>query len=114
MGTIAIERLTLKKIMKRINKWFMLKKVEIELTENVKEGEYDDETHIIRINPKLPKAKFAEVYIHELLHHDWSLDHEPFTRAMGYRSYGYKKDRLSALLYQDIFRKNAGWLRRAK
>lgn len=114
METIAVGRLTLKKIIKRINRWFMLKRVEVELTEAVKEGDYDDETKIIRLNPVMSKTKFAEVYIHELLHHDWQLDHNYRTRSLGYRSYGYKHDKFSKIIYHDIFRKNAGWLRRSR
>jgi hypothetical protein len=112
MKTINIERLTLTGIMKRVDKWFMLKKVKVELTEKVKEGEYDEKIKLIRVNPKLNKPKFAEVYIHEILHHDWLLDHNFTTRSIGYRSYGYKKDKLSVLILNDIFRKNAGWLKR--
>jgi len=112
MKTINIERLTLKGIMKRVDKWFLLKNVKVELTEKVKEGEYDEKIKLIRVNPKLSKPKFAEVYIHEILHHDWLLDHNFTTRSIGYRSYGYKKDKLSVLILNDIFRKNAGWLKR--
>jgi len=114
MKTIDIEKLSLKKIMKRVNKWFMLRKVNVELTDKVKEGEYKEENKLIRVNPDLSKDKFAEVYIHEVLHHDWLLDHDHKTRSMGYRSYGYKKDKFSRIILTDIFRKNAGWLRRAK
>lgn len=86
---------------KKLMRFFRTKPKIIE-TEQVKEGDCDEDKGIIRINPKLLSAKYKEVLTHEFLHVAWYLDHNWLSRKVNYRSYGRKFDHFSNLILKVI------------